>query len=299
MLDLKASRRTSLTAVGPRFDFTGPAVKTRPSSSGVVSTRLRISGYRINVIIRNPDATGRPLLICNGIGASLKLFKPFTNEMPDKCCILFDVPGVGRSSAPWLPMRMDDYARIVDGLLDALDVEETDVLGFSWGTGLAQEFASLYPARVNRLILAAGMMGVGTVLGSTWALANMMVPLRYYFRTVARRTLPDLFGGEFRSNRGAVEQYLARVVPPTMRGYYSQWFALFGWSSLGNLPTLASPTLIMAGNDDPIIPLVNAQIMARLIPNARLHVVDDGHLFPLTRAVEFARTVHAFLHDEA
>ena len=51
----------------------------------------------------------------------------------------------------------------------------------------------------------------------------------------------------------------------------------------------------MAGNDDPVIPLVNARLMAALIHDSRLHVFDDGHLFVLSQPGETARVLHQFL----
>jgi hypothetical protein len=56
-----------------------------------------------------------------------------------------------------------------------------------------------------------------------------------------------------------------------------------GWTSLAALPFIRQPTLILAGADDPIIPLVNARIMPRLLPDATLHVYDDGHLALITQ----------------
>jgi pimeloyl-ACP methyl ester carboxylesterase len=68
-----------------------------------------------------------------------------------------------------------------------------------------------------------------------------------------------------------------------------------GWTSLPWLHQLRQPTLILAGNDDPIVPPVNARIMARLIPNATLHIVNGGHLFLLTEKEQVAPLVHQFL----
>jgi poly(3-hydroxyoctanoate) depolymerase len=61
------------------------------------------------------------------------------------------------------------------------------------------------------------------------------------------------------------------------------------------LPFLTQPTLVMAGNDDPIVPLVNGRIMAKLIPDSQLVAFDDGHLFLLTSARESARVITEFL----
>jgi len=79
-------------------------------------------------------------------------------------------------------------------------------------------------------------------------------------------------------------------------GYYLQLFAGFGWTSLPWLPFLSQPTLVMAGTDDPIVPLVNGRILASLIPDARLATIDDGHLFLLTSAQESAAAISEFLN---
>jgi pimeloyl-ACP methyl ester carboxylesterase len=82
---------------------------------------------------------------------------------------------------------------------------------------------------------------------------------------------------------------------PSITGYYFQMFALWGWSSLPWLHKLAQPTLVLAGNDDPIIPLMNGRILAACIPHARLQVVNCGHLFLLTRANVLAPDIEDFL----
>src|SRR5690606_14443651 len=82
------------------------------------------------------------------------------------------------------------------------------------------------------------------------------------------------------------------------RGYYLQLFAGLGWTSLPWLHRIRQPTLILAGDDDPIIPLVNMRLLAWRIPNAELHVIDDGHLFLVTRAQAVAPIIMAFLEEE-
>jgi len=81
------------------------------------------------------------------------------------------------------------------------------------------------------------------------------------------------------------------------RGYLYQLAAGAGWTSLPFLPLVRQPTLILAGAEDPLIPLVNARIMAQLIPDARLRVYPDGHLGLLTRADELAPLVAGFLDE--
>jgi pimeloyl-ACP methyl ester carboxylesterase len=82
--------------------------------------------------------------------------------------------------------------------------------------------------------------------------------------------------------------------PPLARDYVGQLYAITGWSSLPWLRTLRQPSLVLAGDDDPIVPLVNGRILARRIPPARLQVIH-GHLFILERPAEVAELVAQFL----
>jgi pimeloyl-ACP methyl ester carboxylesterase len=69
----------------------------------------------------------------------------------------------------------------------------------------------------------------------------------------------------------------------------------FGWTSLPLLPRLRPPTLIMTGDDDPIIPVLNARIMHRLIPRSELHIYNGGHLELAAHPERLAPAVTAFL----
>ena len=81
-------------------------------------------------------------------------------------------------------------------------------------------------------------------------------------------------------------------------GYIYQLLAMVGWTSLPWLRALRQPTLILMGRDDPLVPVANGHILARLIPNARLEVIDDGHLFIVAYPVETARRIERFLQGE-
>jgi pimeloyl-ACP methyl ester carboxylesterase len=102
--------------------------------------------------------------------------------------------------------------------------------------------------------------------------------------------------GRLRNSPERVRDHLRHVRWASDYGYYLQLGAAFGWSSLPWLRFLPQSTLVMAGNDDPLVPVVNGRILARLIPDARLVTVDDGHLFLVTSAPESARIVAEFLH---
>ena len=108
----------------------------------------------------------------------------------------------------------------------------------------------------------------------------------------------ELYGGAYRRDPGLLRTHGEQIRSPGGLGYAYQLLAAWGWTSALWLRTLPEPALVMHGNDNPIVPLVNAKLLAALLRDARLHVVDDGHLFMLTRATEVAPVVRGFLDAE-
>jgi len=259
---------------------------------------VAVGGLRMRVAESGDRGDRLPLLLCNGLGASLELWEPFRGALGGWPTIAFDAPGVGASDVPRCPKTMGAIARSVVGLLDALGVVRVDVLGVSWGGALAQELSRRYPDRVRRLVLAATTAGWLAVPGDPAALAVMATPLRYWSRSYFMRVAPVLYGGEIRDDPTLLrrQEWLRFTHQVTARGYAWQLLAVGGWTSLPWLHRLAQPTLILTGDADPIVPVVNARLLAARIPDATLRVVAGGsHLFLLTRSVEMAPVVTSFL----
>jgi poly(3-hydroxyalkanoate) depolymerase len=254
-----------------------------------------VAGQTLRVGIRPGDKARTPLLLFNGIGGNIELVQPFVERLEGLEAIVFDVPGVGGSPAPMLPYRPSTMALLAARLLDQFGYTQVDVLGVSWGGALAQQFAFQQGARCRRLILAATSPGHLMVPGKIGVLLKMATPRRYKDPDYMKRIAGNIYGGAFRTSPALARQHLSHVRWSSDYGYYLQLIAGFGWSSLPWLPFLAQPALVMMGTDDPIVPLVNGRILTKLIPNARLVTIDDGHLFLLTSANEAAGYVAEFL----
>ncbi len=275
------------------------ATRADDTMASVEISTVRIDGQSLRVGVRPGGFEGPPLLIFNGIGANLELLEPFTAALTGVETVVFDVPGVGGSSTPVLPYRFWHLARMADRLMRQLGYDgQVDVLGVSWGGALAQQFAFQHPSRCRRLILAATSTGALMVPGRLSVIKNLASPRRYSDPEFLGRVGADLYGGVFRSKPELLQDHARQQHRPRGRGYLYQLLAGWGWSSLYWLRLLRQPTLVMAGTDDPIIPLINARILASLIPDARLHVIDDGHLFLISRALDVAPTVLQFLRED-
>ena len=109
---------------------------------------------------------------------------------------------------------------------------------------------------------------------------------------------PIIYGGRARrepsSLHGETQHRLAR--PPSWRGYVGQVLAISTFSTVPLLHRVKAPTLVVSGDDDPLVPLVNARLLTALIPDARLHVVrGGGHLILFDTADEVGAAIEDFL----
>jgi poly(3-hydroxyalkanoate) depolymerase len=254
-----------------------------------------VEGQMLRVGIRRGEKTRPPLLLFNGIGANIELLEPFLEALDGSEAIIFDVPGVGGSPSPWLPYRPSGLARLSAQLLDQLGHAQVDVLGLSWGGALAQQFAFHQGKRCRRLVLAATSPGHLMVPAKLTVLLKMATPRRYKDSQYMERIAGDIYGGAVRGSPELVHSYLRHVRWSSDYGYYLQLLAGCGWTSLPWLRWLAQPTLVMAGTDDPLVPVANGRILASLIPDARLVTIDDGHLFLVTSASKSAAMISEFL----
>jgi len=269
-----------------------------PGPGEIVPRQIAIGGQSLHVAIRHGSGKQPPLLLFNGIGANWELARPFLEALTSTTAIIFDVPGVGGSPRPLLPYRPSTLARLAAGLVAKLAYAEVDVAGVSWGGAIAQQFAHQYPKLCRRLVLAATAPGVTMVPARLSVLTKMATPRRYIDKDYMRKVAADIYGGAFRSDPSLIGQHAAAMHGARKLGYLFQLLAVTGWTSLPWLWSLRQPTLVLMGRDDPLVPPVNGRILAAVIPNAELRMIDDGHLFLLTRPAETAGLIEAFLADE-
>ena len=242
---------------------------------------------------------GEPLLLINGLGANLEMWQPLVRELAgQRELVAFDLPGTGRSARPRVPLRMPQLARVVTELLDELGYEQLDVLGYSLGGIVAQELARLAPKRIRRLVLCATTPGLPSIPPDPIVTALMLTPARYWNQQLAELILPIIAGGRTARDpnvlRAGLHQRLLQ--PPSALGYLYQLYALSGWSSHAWIRRVGHPALVLHGDRDPVVPLVNGRYLADTLPHGRLHVVDGaGHLFLLDEPGSATPTLEAFL----
>jgi poly(3-hydroxyalkanoate) depolymerase len=252
---------------------------------------LRVAHWRLDQESEHP-----PILFFNGIGANIEAVAPLAEQLTERGFIMFDMPGTGDSPDPTMPYNPFTMSWTASQLLEQLGVTEVDVMGVSWGGAMAQHFALQHPGITRRLVLVATTAGMLMVPGNPAALSKMADPRRYVDPEFMRKHFMTLYGGAVEGSENK-ESHIGRLKPPSPRGYLYQLIAMMGWTSLPALPFMSKETLIMMGDDDQIVPLINGKILNTMIPNSRLEVCEGGgHLFLLTHADESVAKLRSFLN---
>jgi pimeloyl-ACP methyl ester carboxylesterase len=222
--------------------------------------------------------------------------------------VAFDNTGVGGSSGR-TPHTAAQMARDAIAFLDALQVSQADLLGFSIGSFVAQELALIRPALVRRLVLAASApQGAAGMHG--WA-PEVIGAIG------TQRTRPEQYLGVFftssPASRKAGQEAAGRLSARTRdrdratswETRQAQYDAVCAWgvpdhALLQRLSALAMPVLVAAGDSDPMILPHYSCLLAGLIPQARLKIYPDAaHGFLFQHHAEFAADVEAFLAEPA
>jgi poly(3-hydroxyoctanoate) depolymerase len=253
-------------------------------------------GHRIFVTV---TGHGDPLLLVPGLGNNVGMWVPFMQQFPNRRIIRLDAPGTGLSSTPLFPISVPELADLLVAVLDDRGMPWADVVGFSYGGAVAQQLAFDHPTRVRRLVLAATNCGIGAFPGWLPAVMSLATPIRYYSPSFFDRTAAATNGGVTARDQSMRARMInaRRSHPPAADGYALQLLGIFGWSSWHFLSCIPHETLVIAGDDDPLVPVANAQMLAQRIPKATLEIVAGaGHLLLWDDAENLGRRISRFLN---
>lgn len=248
---------------------------------------------------------GFPALLIHGSGPGVSAFANWRLNMPElakQCRVIApDMAGFGATERFVTDRyRMATWVEHLRGLMDALELEQVDLVGNSFGGGLALQFAHAYPKRVRRMVLM-GAVGVSFPLtkglDQVWAyepsLANMrkLLDLLAYDKSLVNEELVKLRHAV--ANRPGVQESFAAMFPSPRQRWIDELA-----SDPEALRQLDIDTLIVHGRDDEVIPLQASLDILNLMPNCQLHVFGRcGHWVQIEHADRFNRLVTDFLNE--
>ena len=242
---------------------------------------------------------GQPLVLISGLGHDLSAWSRYLPGLARRYrVIVFDNRGSGQTGAPDGPWTIRMMAADTAGLLDALEIDRTHVLGVSMGGYIAQELALAHPRRVAGLVLATTSVGPYLLKMSIleeWARPALagIDPLAFF-----QIMLPFMFNDRCFEQPGVLEMAVATIAPHTDTPppvLARQMIACVEHDARDRIGLITAPTLVLAGRQDPFVPFSLSEELAALIPGARLHVLEGGGHGFLATADEFNRAVLEFL----
>jgi 3-oxoadipate enol-lactonase len=248
---------------------------------------------------------GSPLVLIQGVGVGRWGWEPVAARLARRFQVItIDNRGIGASDAPPGHYSTRVMAEDVLAVLDHAGIQQASLVGTSLGGMIAQELALAHPERVERLVLVATIPGGPRSrpmpMGTTYLFAAApFMTSQVKLREFARKTLgPATLRRRPRLARRLVARKLAH--PQSESGWRAQIAAGMLFNPLGRQHRITQPTLVMQGTADQIVSPGNAEVLAGLLPNARVELFDGaGHLLYWEQPKRFARVVTDFLTDPA
>ncbi|HEX9390429.1 MAG TPA: alpha/beta hydrolase [Usitatibacteraceae bacterium] len=275
---------------------------------------VQVNGLQLEYEIIG-DATALPLLLIMGLGMQMIAW-------PDPFCVLLAARGFrvirfdnrdvglstkfGQAGMPNVPLEfakymlrlpmkspyyIDDMSRDAAGLLDALGIARAHVVGASMGGMIAQNLAAHFPHKVQSLTSIMSTTGRRSLPGPTWKARNALLapPARRgdIPGAIARmkKVLRVIGSPGFPEDDAVLDAMCERHV---LRSNYPQGVArqLVAVAASGDrsrvLKTITAPTLVIHGQNDPLLPVAAGIDTARVIPQAKLSVIPGmGHDLPV------------------
>ncbi len=246
---------------------------------------------------------GFPIVMIHGFSANLDWWpQSLINELSKTFkVILFDNRGAGRTDKPDMEYSIRLFADDTAGLMDALNIKNAFIIGLSMGGMIAQDLTLNYPEKVEKLILC------GTSCGGSKSTLPSGETMKILMRDrdvitqedVIREWIPILFSKDFLMNNSEYIEYFvqrALIAPIPPYNYRLQNKAIFQFNTGRKLKEIKTPTLVLHGKKDIMLPPENAETISKLIPDTKLHIFDEiGHLIFSEKPKEVLTIVMDFL----
>lgn len=240
---------------------------------------------------------GAPVLVLsNSLGTTQELWEGQLPALAERLRVLtYDHPGHGSSALPGRPCTVESLAHGLLELLDELGLERVSLCGVSLGGMVGMAIALEAPERVERLVLSCTSAYLGPP--EPWA-ERARVVREDGMEAIADAVVERWFTPH--AEPATVERFRASLASTPPEGYARCCEAVGAWDARERAAAIVTPTLVVAGAEDPATPVEHAQLIVDRIDGARLLVLDRAaHLANVERADAFTDAVLDHLGQEA
>ncbi len=243
------------------------------------------------------QGSGEPLLLIMGLSYPSYMWhrtRPFLAQ--NFRTIAFDNRGIGQSDVPEGVYPIAQMASDAAAVLDAASVPSAHVFGVSMGGMIAQEFALQYPQRVRSLILGCTNAGGPHVVNAAPEVLQILMRQGMTPEEAKEAIIPFIYDAGTPRARIDEDMVIRMKWYPTPQGYLGQLQGILAWEAYSRIAQIKSPTLIIHGETDQLVPVANAQLIAERIPHAKLVLIPHAsHVFDTDQPGVANRAIMEFL----
>ena len=266
------------------------------------------------------EGEGEPLLLVMGLGGTLEGWRKQIPLLTKHFQVIrFDNRGSGQSDAPLdiSEYSMAQFAADAIGLLDQLNIQQAHVWGVSMGGMIAQHIALNNPERVKKLVLGCTLPHYGAddyfiahlppafherlleFAPEPWVLETLLGSVAKSPEETMHDSIKFNFSPDFPAKHpDIIEEYVAtgmEQISP-VHGFMGQWSAILQHTTLSDISKLPMPVLVQHGDQDQLVPIVNGELIAALVPHAQFQQFSGaGHVYFIEQPLDVTNGVIEFL----
>ena len=240
---------------------------------------------------------GESVLLIMGLGYPSSLWHRSRPALSQRFrTVAFDNRGVGLSDIPPGPYSIPTMASDAAAVLDAAGVSRAHIFGVSMGGMIAQEFALQYPARTRSLILGCTSPGGPLAVRAERKVADILMARGMTLAQAREAILPYIYDADTPREKIEEDVSLRRRWLPSLEGYTAQLQGILAWEGHSRIRQITAPTLVIHGKSDALVPPGNGELLASLIPGAKLVLIEHAsHLFLTDQTLAAHEAILEFL----
>ena len=250
-------------------------------------------GCLLNISVEGRDG-GPTVMLSNSLGATLQMWEPQMRALTQLFRVIrYDRRGHGKSSIPPGPYSIERFGRDVIAILDDLNIDKVHWCGLSMGGMVGQWLGANAPERLGKIVLANTTCHYPDP--TNWQ--NRIKAVKESgIAAVSDTIIASWLTADFREREPQIAERLKAMLSATpVEGYLASCEALSTLDLRELLPTITSPTLVIAGRHDMSTPIAAGEMIRSKIPGASLTILDAAHLSNIEQPHAFTDAVVGFL----
>lgn len=258
---------------------------------------IEANGAELYYVMEGPE-TDKPLILIHELGGSVGSWDRSMPLLQNRRTVRWDWRGAGQSEKIRSELNVEVLVADLKSLLDGLGIfGAVDIAGTALGGGVALAFAARHPARVRRLVVSS------PAIGGDSGIEDMLRRRADEVEKTGMRTQVDIslnrsYLPKYRTDKTAFQTYRSRWLANDPGSYASHNRMLAAMDERENLDKITSPTLVIGGEDDSLLPPIDMQEIASRIPTSQFMELPTGHFAAVNTPIIWANETLRFFDSE-